>query len=201
MREEYKLILDAGLLLQVDDPSMVSAWDSRLDLSLEEYRQHARKARRAPQLRAARPAPGPHPLPHVLRRQLWPARERPPAGARSSTSSSRSTRARTRSKPPIHVTNTSGALFETVELPEGKGADSRHGDPLQRHDRASAGRRGPHRALGETVGAENLIVGNDCGFASTAGNAEIPPTVAWAKLQALGEGARLASERLYARIA
>src|SRR5262249_18352068 len=29
VREEYKLILDAGLLLQVDDPSMVSAWDSR----------------------------------------------------------------------------------------------------------------------------------------------------------------------------
>ena len=40
-----------------------------------------------------------------------------------------------------------------------------------------------------TVGPENLIVGNDCGFASTAGNAEIPPTVAWAKLHALGDGA------------
>ena len=48
-----------------------------------------------------------------------------------------------------------------------------------------------------SIGKENLIVGNDCGFASTAGNAEIPPTVAWAKLEALGEGARLASERLY----
>ena len=43
----------------------------------------------------------------------------------------------------------------------------------------------------------NLIVGNDCGFQSTAGNTEIPMTIAWAKLQALGEGARLASRRLW----
>ena len=47
------------------------------------------------------------------------------------------------------------------------------------------------------IGAENLIVGNDCGFASYAGNAEIPPSVAWAKLHAMGEGARLASQRLF----
>jgi 5-methyltetrahydropteroyltriglutamate--homocysteine methyltransferase len=51
----------------------------------------------------------------------------------------------------------------------------------------------------KTIGPENLIVGNDCGFASTAGKAEIPPSVAWAKLQALSEGARLASQRLYTR--
>jgi hypothetical protein len=31
-------------------------------------------------------------------------------------------------------------------------------------------------------------------------NAEIPPTVAWAKLAALGEGARLASKRLFASV-
>ena len=53
------------------------------------------------------------------------------------------------------------------------------------------------REIIEVLGRENLIVSNDCGFASTAGNAEIPPTVAWAKLAALGEGARLASARLY----
>ena len=47
------------------------------------------------------------------------------------------------------------------------------------------------------IGRENLIVGNDCGFQSTAGNTEIPMTIAWAKLQALGAGARLASKRLW----
>jgi 5-methyltetrahydropteroyltriglutamate--homocysteine methyltransferase len=47
------------------------------------------------------------------------------------------------------------------------------------------------------LGPENLIAGADCGFASTAGNSEIPPAVAWAKLESLGAGARLASERLW----
>jgi 5-methyltetrahydropteroyltriglutamate--homocysteine methyltransferase len=45
------------------------------------------------------------------------------------------------------------------------------------------------------VGTENLIFGNDCGFQSTAGNSEIPVTVAWAKLRALGEGSQIASQR------
>ncbi|MGQ0547412.1 MAG: hypothetical protein ACT4P3_19105 [Betaproteobacteria bacterium] len=47
-----------------------------------------------------------------------------------------------------------------------------------------------------TAGRGNLMAGNDCGFQSTAGNTEIPMSVAWAKLEALGRGARLASERL-----
>jgi 5-methyltetrahydropteroyltriglutamate--homocysteine methyltransferase len=47
------------------------------------------------------------------------------------------------------------------------------------------------------AGRENVIFGNDCGFQSTAGNTEIPVTVAWAKLQALGEGARIASKRIW----
>ena len=48
----------------------------------------------------------------------------------------------------------------------------------------------------KAAGAENVMFGNDCGFSSTAGNTEIPESVAWAKLAALAEGARLASSRL-----
>ena len=44
---------------------------------------------------------------------------------------------------------------------------------------------------------ENVLVGNDCGFASVAGNTEIQITVAWAKLASLGEGAKIASTRLW----
>ena len=47
------------------------------------------------------------------------------------------------------------------------------------------------------AGKENILVGNDCGFASVAGNTEIQMTVAWAKLASLGEGARIASKRLW----
>ena len=47
------------------------------------------------------------------------------------------------------------------------------------------------------AGRENVMFGNDCGFSSTAGNTEIPETVAFAKLKALADGARIASRRLW----
>ena len=49
------------------------------------------------------------------------------------------------------------------------------------------------------VGRENVIAGADCGFASFAGSTEIHPSVVWAKLQALVDGARIASLRLWGR--
>src|SRR5690348_16186201 len=48
------------------------------------------------------------------------------------------------------------------------------------------------------VGRENVIAGADCGFATFAGSTEIHPSIAWAKLDALAEGARLASQTLWA---
>jgi 5-methyltetrahydropteroyltriglutamate--homocysteine methyltransferase len=48
------------------------------------------------------------------------------------------------------------------------------------------------------VGRENVIAGADCGFAATARTRQdIHPTVAWEKLKALGEGARIASKTLW----
>jgi len=48
------------------------------------------------------------------------------------------------------------------------------------------------------VGRENVIAGADCGFSSTATfQPEIDPKVVWAKFQALAEGARLASQRIW----
>ena len=47
------------------------------------------------------------------------------------------------------------------------------------------------------VGRENVQIGNDCGFASQAGAKEVHPTVVWAKLAALVEGAANATERLW----
>src|SRR5579872_6827649 len=41
MREEYRQILDAGLLLQIDDPSMVEDWDGLADMTLDDYRRRA----------------------------------------------------------------------------------------------------------------------------------------------------------------
>jgi 5-methyltetrahydropteroyltriglutamate--homocysteine methyltransferase len=47
------------------------------------------------------------------------------------------------------------------------------------------------------VGKERVIAGSDCGFATFAGSKEVHPSIVWAKLQAMTEGARLASRELW----
>ncbi len=47
------------------------------------------------------------------------------------------------------------------------------------------------------LGRENVIAGVDCGFGTSAVLDEVHPDVAWAKLAALGEGAKLASKQLW----
>lgn len=47
------------------------------------------------------------------------------------------------------------------------------------------------------VGRENVIAGTDCGFDTFAGASAVAPGIAWAKLQSLAEGARLASQELW----
>lgn len=47
------------------------------------------------------------------------------------------------------------------------------------------------------VGPENVIAGTDCGFATFVGIHRVDPEIAWAKLETLNRGARLASRRLY----
>jgi 5-methyltetrahydropteroyltriglutamate--homocysteine methyltransferase len=52
------------------------------------------------------------------------------------------------------------------------------------------------------VGRENVLASNDCGFATSAAGDEVNTEVAWAKLDdALVEGARIASARLWPRSA
>jgi 5-methyltetrahydropteroyltriglutamate--homocysteine methyltransferase len=48
------------------------------------------------------------------------------------------------------------------------------------------------------VGRERVIAGTDCGFATFAAQQNaVVPSIAWAKLAALAEGARIASDRLW----
>jgi 5-methyltetrahydropteroyltriglutamate--homocysteine methyltransferase len=50
----------------------------------------------------------------------------------------------------------------------------------------------------EVVGKENVIAGTDCGFGTFArSNLQVEPEIAWAKLQAMAEGARLATKTLW----
>ena len=51
--------------------------------------------------------------------------------------------------------------------------------------------------LAQIVGHENVIAGTDCGFAQEELNRRVHPSIMWAKLEALAEGARLASKELF----
>jgi 5-methyltetrahydropteroyltriglutamate--homocysteine methyltransferase len=50
--------------------------------------------------------------------------------------------------------------------------------------------------LAKIGGPENVIGGTDCGFAQGAFLQRVHPTIQWAKLEALAEGARLATKQL-----
>ena len=52
--------------------------------------------------------------------------------------------------------------------------------------------------LAALVGPENIIAGTDCGFAQTPFHQRTHETVQWAKLEALVEGAKIASKELWA---
>jgi 5-methyltetrahydropteroyltriglutamate--homocysteine methyltransferase len=52
--------------------------------------------------------------------------------------------------------------------------------------------------LGKIVGRDNVIAGTDCGFAQGPFHRRVHPSIMWTKLEALVEGARLASKQLWA---
>ena len=91
-------------------------------------------------------------------------------------------------------------VWESVKLPAGRvlipGVIS-HSTILVEHPELVAERISRYAKV---VGRESVIAGSDCGFATFAGSKEIHPTIVWAKLKALSEGARLASPGLVGRV-
>ena len=49
----------------------------------------------------------------------------------------------------------------------------------------------------QRVGRENVIAGSDCGYGTWVGQAAVDPDIVWAKMAAMAEGARIASERFW----
>jgi 5-methyltetrahydropteroyltriglutamate--homocysteine methyltransferase len=196
MREEYRVILDAGFSLQIDFPRLVSSWDDRKEMDLGDYRKWAERMiayvnhalRGLPEERIRfhtcygvnfGPRVSDLQLEHII--DLFFTIK---AGSYSFEAAN-----------PRH--DHEWRLLQTVKLPPGKkvipGAVT-HSNVTIEHPELVADRM---ERWANVAGRDNVMFGNDCGFQSTAGNAEIPVSVAWAKLQALGEGARIASKRLW----
>ena len=87
-------------------------------------------------------------------------------------------------------------VWEDVALPAGKklapGVIS-HATNVVEHPELVAERL---ERIGRLVGPENLVASTDCGFAQGPYLRREHPTIQWAKLQALAEGARIASRSL-----
>jgi 5-methyltetrahydropteroyltriglutamate--homocysteine methyltransferase len=88
-------------------------------------------------------------------------------------------------------------VWEEVKIPDGKALIPGVIDTLTNHvehPRLVAQRI---EKFAEIVGKENVIAGTDCGFGTFVGWSGCDPKVAWLKLEAMAEGARIATDRLW----
>ena len=197
MHEEYQAIVDAGFLLQVDDPRLLTYYISEPDLSVEDCRKWA-ELRVEVLNHALRGIPEERirfhtcyginigPRVHEMNlKDIVDIMLRVNASAYSFEAAN-----------PRHEHE--WRVWQDVTLPDHKtlipGVIS-HSTPLVEHPELIAQRL---VRFASTVGRERVIGGSDCGFSSFANTEpEIHPTIVWAKFQALAEGARLASNELW----
>jgi 5-methyltetrahydropteroyltriglutamate--homocysteine methyltransferase len=197
MRVEYKAIVDAGFVLQIDDPRMATHYNRTPDASIEDCRKFM-----------------------ALRVEAvnYALRGIPPDRVRFHTCYSVNIAPRVSDFELKHFVdlllkiNAGAYLFEAanprhehewelwreVKLPDDKilipGAVS-HCIHLVEHPGLVAQRL---IRFANVVGRERVIAGTDCGFGTSGAGDEVHPDVAWAKLRALVEGAEIASRKLWA---
>ena len=196
MHEEYKAIVDAGFIVQVDDPRIATHYDRHPDLSVEDCRRfiaaqveiinHALRGIPADRVRfhtcySTNVAPRLHDL--ELRHYVDLMLTINACGYSFEAAN------------PRHEHE--WRVWEEVRLPDDKllipGVAS-HCVALVEHPDLVAQRIARFAGV---VGRERVIASNDCGFASSGAGDEVHPLVAWAKLEALVEGAKRASGELW----
>jgi 5-methyltetrahydropteroyltriglutamate--homocysteine methyltransferase len=194
VREEYRAVVSAGFVLQIDDPGLPDWWDMiKPEPTVEEYRKFA-KLRIEAVNHALVGIPeekvryhlcwgswhGPHthdlPLKHIVDLVL-------------------AVKAQTYSFEAGNVRHEhEWRAWQAVKVPPGKilmpGVVS-HATNLVEHPQLVADRILRYTAI---VGRENVIAGTDCGLGG-----RVHAELAWAKLRALVEGAQLASKDLWRR--
>jgi 5-methyltetrahydropteroyltriglutamate--homocysteine methyltransferase len=192
MREEYTAIIDAGLVLQLDDPAIAENWDQINPApSVEDYRRFTRKRVEALNY-AIRGLPaerirfhlcwgswhGPH-ITDIPMADIVDVMLEINAGAYSFEA------ANVRHEHEWK-------LWRDVKLPPGKvilpGVVS-HSTNVIEHPELVADRIARYA---EAVGRENVVASTDCGLGG-----RVHPQIAWAKLDTLVKGAELASQRLW----
>jgi 5-methyltetrahydropteroyltriglutamate--homocysteine methyltransferase len=197
LRTEYKAIADSGLLLQVDDARAAVTYDRMVPPGTFEdyYRWLARHVEVLNYALQGIPEdriryhvcwgswPGPHTT-DVPLRKIIDLVLKVKAGAYLIEAAN-----------PRHEHE--WKIWKEVKLPEGKilvpGVVG-HRTNVVEHPEAVADRI---LQFANLVGRENVIAGTDCGFAQEQFNARVHPSIMWAKLESMAEGARIASQELW----
>ena len=197
MHTEYKMIIDAGLLVQLDDARAAVSYDRMVPpKTLEEYRawlarqveiiNHAIKGLPREKIRyhvCWGSWPGPH-TSDVPFKDIADLVLQVRAGGYSIELAN-----------PRHEHE--WRLWEHLKLPKDTvlipGVIS-HATNIVEHPELVAERI---VRLARLVGRENVIASTDCGFAQVTYFARVHPQIMWAKLEALVTGARLASKELW----
>jgi 5-methyltetrahydropteroyltriglutamate--homocysteine methyltransferase len=197
LRTEYRAIVDAGFVLQIDDPGLGETWDMlNPQPPLEDYRKL-----QARNIDALNHALAGIPEDRVRFHLCWGSWQGPHVhdlGLRDVVDLVLRVNAQAYSfeaATPRH--SHEWRLWEDVKLPEGKvlipGVIA-HTTAVVEHPETVAERIQTYARL---VGRERVMAGVDCGFAQGALFQRQHPTIMWAKFEALVAGARLASERLW----
>ena len=194
MHEEYKAIVNAGFVLQIDDPDLADAWQMFPQMSAADYRKYQEM-----RIDALNHGLRDLPIDRVRFHMCWGSYHGPHkydiplkdivdivlkvrAGAYSIEASN-----------PCHEHE--WRVWEDVKLLDGKilisGVVGHYSDFIE-HPQAIADRLVRYAKI---MGRENVIAGTDCGIGSRVGH----PQVGWAKFQAMAEGARLATKQLWGR--
>jgi 5-methyltetrahydropteroyltriglutamate--homocysteine methyltransferase len=197
MRTEYKMIVDAGFILQIDDARAATNYDRMVPPgTLPDYRRWLGKFIES--LNGALAGIAEDRIRYHVCWGSWPGPHSSDVPLRDIVDLILKVRAGAyviESANPRHEHE--WQVWKDVKLPPGKvlipGVIS-HVTNVVEHPELVAERI---LRFANLLGRENVMAGTDCGFAQGTFYRRVHPSIMWAKLEALVEGARLASKQLW----
>jgi 5-methyltetrahydropteroyltriglutamate--homocysteine methyltransferase len=197
MRDEYRAIVDAGFLLQLDDARCAVSYDRMVPpQSFQDYRNWV--AKHVEILNHAIEGIPPDRIRYHVCWGSWPGPHSTDVPLKDIVDLILKVRVGAyliEGANPRHEHE--WEVWEKVKLPEGRvlipGVIS-HATNIVEHPELVAQRINRYARV---LGRENIIAGTDCGFAQGPFHRRVHPSIMWAKLESLAEGARLASKTLW----
>jgi 5-methyltetrahydropteroyltriglutamate--homocysteine methyltransferase len=199
LRDEYKAIIDAGLTVQIDDAYLATYYDIMVPpQSMADFRKWAQV-----RIDATNEAIKGLPADRLRYHVCWGSWNGPHTNDVAAKDIMDLVLQLNVGQISLEMANPrhehEWKIWKDIKLPAGKillpGVIS-HSTNIVEHPELVAERI---VRLAELVGRENVIASTDCGFAQGPFARRVHPTIQWAKLAALVEGADIASRKLWGR--